>query len=394
MNGNAEKPDHVKTIRELLGMDADFPLPSGPAGPTAPAPALNLPVAHWEMEKAIAARAEQAVTDVHEPAALELEPALKAGHAAAEFLSRDWVRYPLIFFVALGFFYLVLNLQGVSKQVFSFLRPPASNEKAVLGQSQADYNSWIKKYYVYVNDQGILAANADPDHDGLTNFDEFKLGTNPLKPDTDTDGRDDGLEVLASANPLYEGGLTQIQRNYVDANIDSSAVASRRQFQSQSGVAGARYPVENFALDPSRPGEISIPKLGVAAPIIWTKDFSKIQDDLKYGVAHHPATPYPGARGTSSIHGHSSGNWDDGNYKTVFTRINFLEAGDEVFVTVYSTTNEARRYRFLVRSKKVFAKDDQAQFEQLPGYFLNVSTSWPVGTARERYVVTTELAGL
>jgi hypothetical protein len=43
----------------------------------------------------------------------------------------------------------------------------------------------------------------DPDHDGLTNLQEFQLGTDPNNPDTDGDGLTDGQEVLVyHTNPL------------------------------------------------------------------------------------------------------------------------------------------------------------------------------------------------
>ncbi|MBW3020380.1 hypothetical protein KY334_03710, partial [Candidatus Woesearchaeota archaeon] len=41
----------------------------------------------------------------------------------------------------------------------------------------------------------------DPDQDGLTNFREFSLDTNPLKEDTDGDGYTDGEEVEAETDP-------------------------------------------------------------------------------------------------------------------------------------------------------------------------------------------------
>src|SRR3989344_1022879 len=344
--------------------------------------------------------AEQAETKAaapHEAEAIVFEPIIQAKSKVARYLGRDWVRYPVIFLVTLGFFYLVLNFRGLTKQIFGFIIPPTSNQEAVLGDEKNNYENWIKKYYVFINDKEVIAANADTDKDGLTNMDEYHLGTNPFRYDTDRDGRDDGSETLAGTNPLYEGVLLGYQQQVIAENIDTDSIESRRDFavNNNGQIAGENkeFPIieeQRFIVDTAKPGEIFIPRLGTVAQITWSKEFKNMEDDLKYGVAHHPETPFPGERGTASIHGHSSGNWNDGNFKTVFTKINFLEPGDEVFVSVYSINGEMRKYRFIVRSEKVYAKTDPEQFAARDGYFLNLSTSWPVGTARERYVVTTE----
>ena len=61
-------------------------------------------------------------------------------------------------------------------------------------------DSWKIQYGFSITDPGV--AGADPDGDGLTNLQEYQLGTNPLNPDTDGDGVPDGLEVKLGLNPL------------------------------------------------------------------------------------------------------------------------------------------------------------------------------------------------
>lgn len=52
------------------------------------------------------------------------------------------------------------------------------------------------------NTNGLLAASSDLDFDGISNYQEAQIGTNPGLPDTDGDGCTDGLEVLLGSDPL------------------------------------------------------------------------------------------------------------------------------------------------------------------------------------------------
>lgn len=72
-------------------------------------------------------------------------------------------------------------------------------------------NTWILGNFCPNFSQGVPCPqltdpafpSEDPDHDGLTNLQEFQLGTDPNNPDTDGDGLTDGQEVLIyHTNPL------------------------------------------------------------------------------------------------------------------------------------------------------------------------------------------------
>jgi len=60
-------------------------------------------------------------------------------------------------------------------------------------------DSWEIQYFGNLTSQN---ATGDPDFDGLTNLEEYQIGTNPINRDTDGDGMRDGWEDQYGLDPL------------------------------------------------------------------------------------------------------------------------------------------------------------------------------------------------
>jgi hypothetical protein len=82
-------------------------------------------------------------------------------------------------------------------------------------------DDWERAHGLNPNDPSD--ANEDPDHDGLTNLQEFHLGTDPHNPDTDGDGVPDGVEFLRGSNPLDPNETFVLNQNCT-ANIQNRSV--------------------------------------------------------------------------------------------------------------------------------------------------------------------------
>lgn len=99
----------------------------------------------------------------------------------------------------LGIYFLVGKLGSGSYKSDDLLvkNPPAAKAPAVkapaLGMTTPQ--AWRDKYFPNCSDAQLCGDNADPDHDGLTNSEEFSGGTDPNNPDSDQDGLADGDEA-------------------------------------------------------------------------------------------------------------------------------------------------------------------------------------------------------
>jgi len=111
---------------------------------------------------------------------------------------------------------------------------------------------------------------------------------------------------------------------------------------------------------------------------------------LKDGVVHYSQSALPGENGQTVILGHSApSGWPKINYDWIFSRLNELNPGDEIFVNYKN-----REYRYEV-IQKYFLKAG----EEIPDSDLTNSNSmlvliscWPPGVNLKRIAVEAELA--
>jgi len=137
--------------------------------------------------------------------------------------------------------------------------------------------------------------------------------------------------------------------------------------------------------------QLVVPSLGIEAPIVYVDQTGEaaFQEALIDGVVHYPGTALPGKEGNVYIFGHSSDlPLSKGKFKTIFAKLPDIETGAEIKIT----DQRGREFTYEVTGTQVIEPDDLSVLTQDPTkHQLTLQTSYPVGTARKRFIVTSEL---
>jgi LPXTG-site transpeptidase (sortase) family protein len=139
------------------------------------------------------------------------------------------------------------------------------------------------------------------------------------------------------------------------------------------------------------PNFLTIETLNIKAPIIYVDEETEevFQTALQIGVVHFPGTANPGEFGNVYILGHSSDYaWTKGEYKTVFASLPEIQKGVEVVIS----DSEGNPFTYIVTGTKIVSPEELSVLAQDKSKkTLTLQTSYPLGTALKRFIVSAEL---
>ena len=136
---------------------------------------------------------------------------------------------------------------------------------------------------------------------------------------------------------------------------------------------------------------IYIPKIEIEAPLVFpeSEKQSVLTESLDRGVVHYPISEKPGEKGQVILLGHSApAGWPKIKYDWVFSDINLLKKGDEVFVFFNNC-----QYSYRVSGDYYLLEKG----EEIPSSLTNsenmllLISCWPPGKDQKRIAVEAEL---
>ncbi|MBI4947947.1 class D sortase [Candidatus Berkelbacteria bacterium] len=138
---------------------------------------------------------------------------------------------------------------------------------------------------------------------------------------------------------------------------------------------------------PNYSPRIQIPRVAIDAPIVMNVTAPRVVPELSKGVAHLYDSALPDQRGNTVIFGHSSNyTWSRGSYKSVFTLLTKLKAGDQIILPYKS-----QKYVYEVTGTKVISPYDLSVLKKTDDPILTLITCYPLGTSQKRWVVIAKL---
>ena len=140
-----------------------------------------------------------------------------------------------------------------------------------------------------------------------------------------------------------------------------------------------------------REDSIEIPKINIIAPLVFAEgsDQAAIERALDLGVVHFPDSVFPGQAGQTIILGHSApAGWPKIKYDWVFTDLNELVRGDEIYVFLNN-----RKYEYTVVRKVFLEKGEEISPAGLTNNenVLILISCWPPGEDNQRIALEAKL---
>jgi len=135
----------------------------------------------------------------------------------------------------------------------------------------------------------------------------------------------------------------------------------------------------------SVPDTITIPAIGISAPIVTTQstDVDAVHALLDTGVVLYPGSAAFGQMGETIILGHSAPpGWPTIKYDWVFSKIENLKIGDKIKIT-YSNKN----YSYTVAKIKVLDRGQEVPSNIATANTLALVSCWPPGKDVQRIAV-------